>query len=88
MNVLYVADKSFWAFLLKKNMAMSPPPLVNQEGNPVPLELLKGEQLCSACRTMVKACTSLSLISLKQPVVFVQIMTMESNYKTPFIVQT
>lgn len=72
----------------KEIMAMSPPPLLNQEGNPVPLELLRGVNLCNACRTIVKACTSLSVISLKQLVFLVQIMKMESNYLTPFIVQT
>lgn len=53
---------------LKTNMAMGPPPLINKEGKPVPLELLRGVKLCNACRAMFKASTSLSLISLKQPV--------------------
>lgn len=47
---------------------MGPPPLINKEGKPVPLELLRGVKLCNACRAMFKASTSLSLISLKQPV--------------------
>lgn len=56
---------------LKTNMAMGPPPLINKEGKPVPLELLRGVKLCNACRAMFKASTSLSLISLKQPVFLV-----------------